>query len=49
MISIASLIDEGVGKILSELKSLNLFDNTIIIYTSDHGFSLGNHGIWAMD
>ena len=43
----ASLIDEGVGKILSELKSLNLFENTIIIYTSDHGFSLGNHGIWG--
>ena len=39
----ASLIDEGVGKILSELKSLNLFDNTIIIYTSDHGDHLGDH------
>ena len=42
-----SLIDHGVGKIINELKNLKLFDNTIIIYTSDHGFSLGNHGIWG--
>ena len=42
-----SLIDDGVGKIINELKNLKLFDNTIIIYTSDHGFSLGNHGIWG--
>ena len=42
-----SLIDNGIGKIVNELKSLNLYENTIIIYTSDHGFSLGNHGIWG--
>ena len=42
-----SLIDHGIGRILNELKSLKLFENTIIIYTSDHGFSLGNHGIWG--
>ena len=34
-------------KIVNELKTLEMFDNTIIIYTSDHGFSLGNHGIWG--
>ena len=42
-----SLIDFGIGKIVNELKTLEMFDNTIIIYTSDHGFSLGNHGIWG--
>ena len=42
-----SLIDSGVGKIISTLKRLNMDENTIVIYTSDHGFSLGHNGIWG--
>ena len=42
-----SLIDYGIGKIVNQLKKLKLDKNTLIIYTSDHGFSLGNHGIWG--
>jgi len=42
-----SLIDSGVGKILSTLERLNMDENTIVIYTSDHGFSLGHNGIWG--
>ncbi|MAC60692.1 MAG: hypothetical protein CMN37_02210, partial [SAR116 cluster bacterium] len=43
----ATLIDDGIGRILQKLKTLSMLDNTIVIYTSDHGFSLGNHGIWG--
>lgn len=42
-----SLIDSGVGKILATLERLDLEEDTIVIYTSDHGFSLGHNGIWG--
>ena len=37
-------IDDNVGRILDYLKERNLDDNTIVIYTSDQGFFLGEHG-----
>lgn len=37
-------IDDGVGRILDTLDELNLTDNTLVIYTSDQGFFLGEHG-----
>ena len=37
-------VDDGVGKILEFLDEENLVDKTIIIYTSDQGFFLGDHG-----
>lgn len=42
-----SLIDGGVGRILAALNRLGMDDNTIVIYTADHGFSLGHNGIWG--
>jgi len=41
--SIAS-VDEGVGQVLDFLKENGLEENTIVIYTSDQGFYLGEHG-----
>jgi len=40
-----SMIDDGIGKILNTLENLGLEDNTIIIYTSDHGDNMGEHGL----
>lgn len=37
-------VDEGVGEILDFLKENNLEENTIVVYTSDQGFYLGEHG-----
>ena len=37
-------VDENVGRLLDYLESNNLMDNTIIVYTSDQGFYLGEHG-----
>ena len=42
-----SMVDDGVGRILNTLKRLNIYEDTLIIYTTDHGFSLGHHGIWG--
>ena len=38
-----SLVDKYVGKILESLNSFGLAENTIIVYTSDHGDMLGSH------
>jgi arylsulfatase A-like enzyme len=37
-------VDEGVGRVLDFLKDNNLEENTIVVYTSDQGFYLGEHG-----
>lgn len=37
-------IDEGVGKVLDYLEATGLDKNTIVVYTSDQGFYLGEHG-----
>lgn len=37
-------IDENVGRLLDYLDETGLADNTIVIYTSDQGFFLGDHG-----
>jgi arylsulfatase A-like enzyme len=40
-----SHMDEEVGSIIDALKSKGLYDNTLIIYTADHGLSVGGHGL----
>jgi len=37
-------VDDGVGAILDYLEASGLADNTIVVYTSDQGFFLGEHG-----
>ncbi len=37
-------IDDNIGLLINELRDLNLLDNTIIIFTSDHGDLCGEHG-----
>ena len=42
-----SLIDECVGRIVRQLEALDQLHNTMIVYTSDHGEMLGDHGLMA--
>jgi len=39
-------IDRNLGRILDQLDSLGLSENTLVVYTSDHGYNMGHHGIW---
>ena len=39
-------MDAQVGKVLKTLEEEGLEDNTIVIFTSDHGFHLGEHRFW---
>lgn len=42
--SVIKGVDENVGRMLNYLDSIGELDNTIIVYTSDQGFFLGEHG-----
>jgi arylsulfatase A-like enzyme len=39
-------VDDSVGRVLAFLDSAGLLKNTIVIYTSDQGFFLGDHGLY---
>jgi len=41
-----SFIDEQVGLILKTLEDRGMLDNTIILFTADHGDMLGDHNLW---
>ncbi len=41
-----SFMDEQLGRLLDTLERLGLRDNTIVIFTSDHGYNLGEHTMW---
>ena len=41
-----SQIDHNVGRIMSALEAAGVLDNTLVVYTTDHGELLGNHGLY---
>jgi len=42
-----SYIDEQVGALIAELERLGLAENTVVVLLSDHGYQLGDHGMWS--
>ena len=39
-------VDRNVGRLMGLLDELGLTQDTVVIFTSDHGFNMGHHGIW---
>ena len=42
-----SYVDAQVGLVLDKLETLGLAENTIVVLMGDHGYSLGEHGLWC--
>lgn len=43
---VVASIDDNVGRLLDDLERRGLADDTIVVYTSDQGFFLGDHGMF---
>jgi choline-sulfatase len=41
-----SNLDRQVGKVLAALEATGQMENTLIVYTGDHGLNCGQHGVW---
>jgi len=39
-------LDEEIGKVLYAMENSEVADNTVVIYTTDHGENMGEHGLW---
>jgi len=42
----ASSVDREVGRVLDELAARGELNNTVVVYTGDHGLNAGQHGMW---
>ncbi len=42
-----TMVDHAVGRLVDRIESMGLMDNTVIIFTSDHGFYFGEHNIFG--
>lgn len=40
-------MDAGIGRIIEELERLGVREDTLVIFSSDNGFSCGHHGFWG--
>ncbi|MFN3226087.1 MAG: sulfatase-like hydrolase/transferase, partial [Hyphomicrobiales bacterium] len=40
-------IDQQIGALIGTIREEGILDETVIMFTSDHGDMLGNHGLWA--
>ena len=39
-------VDRNLGRVLDQLDRLQLTNQTVVIFSSDHGYNIGHHGVW---
>ena len=44
--ALTNMVDEYIGVLIDKIKSLGLYDDTVIVFTSDHGDNLGQHSMY---
>jgi choline-sulfatase len=44
---LVSYLDENIGKVLAALRETGMAEDTVVMYTSDHGDNLGARGLWG--
>jgi len=44
---LVTYIDVQIGRVIDELDGLGMGENTVVVYTSDHGDNMGEHGLFA--
>ncbi|WP_135553948.1 sulfatase family protein [Paenibacillus cymbidii] len=40
-------VDDRIGRVLAVLEEMGMTENTVVLYTSDHGDNAGDHGLWG--
>lgn len=45
-LSSVAAIDRNAGRLLAAVDELKLRQDTVVVFTSDHGYNIGHHGIW---
>jgi arylsulfatase A-like enzyme len=45
--ALVTAIDSNIGRILQCLEKMDLREDTLVIYTADHGWNAGHHGVWG--
>jgi choline-sulfatase len=46
-LGLCSFLDDQIGQVLAALEQSGQIDDTVILYASDHGDLVGNHGMWT--
>ena len=46
---LCTAVDENLGRLLAALAQIGLAENTIVVFTSDHGYAIGSHGLDEID
>jgi len=45
--ALVTAVDANVGRVLEKLEEHGLSDDTVVIFTADHGYNCGHHGFWG--
>ncbi|MEE9387990.1 MAG: sulfatase-like hydrolase/transferase [Paracoccaceae bacterium] len=48
-LGLASEVDTHIGRVIEQLKMTGQYDDTIIVFTADHGETLGDHYLWGKE